>query len=606
MFKRMKYVFAALATALAGLCCTSCTSDLASDDFAGANGQVFLSMSVKMPSFADQTRAGEPLTAEQIRDLRIVVVSLPVDSSGRTLQESAVVEANTTVGVSFNREGISEHLFGNIIPDREKKIYFIANCEKRNSPYLELRTPQGTPLDLNDDSIYLPAAGGPAPIDNCIFTAPTGRYGQTYTATQGTIADYHIPVTAVHSITMPPIADLKKVAEATPYGLIYKVRDPLYLVRAVNKIDLTLENNTGTVEQTGDHPIAPADVQLRSVTISKIGEGTTYLFAHLDTDDRLFDNFRPTADELAKPFYERSDFNPAWMRWLANEAALTQDDNYRYYEWLKSYELPAATAHRDWIFDFDGNWTSSTRAADRTLPTTWTAPTFYFPESKFTDDKGEQQYKLRFEFDMRRPDPDDQSQMKIESCTFEAVMPNLESLFRNTHVKVRFSVTDNADVRLILTVLPWTNAPDEAWHYTHTVTIAQDGFIHWDEQSRYSDDKVNCRLVVTPENSVFATGHFTILSPENDEWWAYLIPITGNPDAFCFVDEQGNEIANPHGLIDGTQADIRIKHRYQSVPEQNTAKLQIMVRTADNRYMEADVCEGPATYYTIIQNRNIF
>ena len=162
-------------------------------------------------------------------------------------------------------------------------------------------------------------------------------------------------------------------------------------------------------------------------------------------------------------------------------------------------------------------------------------------------------------------------------------------------------------VRLTLIVQPWFNAPAEEWHYTHVVTVPEDGAISW--QNYTNDDKEECRLIVK-DDGTSAEGTFMITGPHNDIWYAYLIPLTGDPDAFYFADEEGNELSeDPHGLIDGkTPGKIYIRRRNMWTSEQNTAKLQIMVRTADNRYLEANVCPTGSgkTYYTIIQNRNIY
>ena len=626
MVKRMKYAWLQLllATLIAG-CAASCLKDypegICDNEAAGGVDLVLL---MQMP-VSPGTRADNGLAAERVRDLRVVIVSLPVDSKGVTVpDETAVIEYNEVVrNVVFDQQGQHELHFRHILPDRQKRIYFLANCEPAYNGYLDLRDAAGSPVDPSRDANYLPAGSGKAPIEEAVFTAPIGPYGDTHIYQRAeTIADYCVPITAVHELPMPTIAELQRVATPGPV-LTCRIEKPLYLVRAVNKIDFTIANNTGSTElDTSGQPfIRPTDVRIKSFVISRISTGKSYLFAHLDPQDPLFADYQPTPEEQLLPVYARSDLNPAWMRWLSAEAEKTQDDNYRAYEWLTSYELPAPVVHVDsplqsFNADPDAGWVASTRKADRTLPTEWTAPAVYFPESFYVPeasesadgetaaDPSEQEYLLTCVFEQRRTNADGSE--TIKTIEHQSVLPQLKSLFRDTHVKVRFSVTDNADVQLDLVALPWTLAPEEVWHYTHTVTVPVDGFLQWKNDTYANDDKAACRLLMKTED-VPAEGTFKIVSPVNDEWYAYLIPLTGDPDAFFFVDESGREIATPHGIIDGqSAATVRIRHREMMVSEQNTAKLQIMVRTADNRYMEADVCDGAATYYTIIQNRNSF
>lgn len=637
MVKRLKYAWLqVVAAAVLGCCTAACVSDHYAYDFERCEApyRVDLALSLQMPRSGEESRttraAADNLPAERIRDLRVVIVSLPETSRGeRLIDTKPCVEVNELLhDVEFDRFGQRELLLRLVLTDRKKKIYLLANCEKDKNNYLAIRDAAGNAnIDLSADAVYLPGSDGRAPIEEYTFTAPTGPYGATYAygAAEDVIRDYCVPVTAVHELTIPTLAEVRAAAGQTT-ELVCRVESPLYMVRAVNKLDVTIENNTGsTIADDGTQTIQPTQVRLKSFSISKISTGKTHLFARLDEADALFDSYRPTAEELARPVYERSDLNPAWMRWLKAEAQKSQDDSYApYYQWLTAYWLPAGVAHaampEQRFTEAVSGWLESTRQAERQLPSEWSAPTVYFPESRYipADDPEaanegaaaaeapEQAYVLTYEFEQRT------SGGQLSTIRREAVLPNLKSLFRNTHVKIRLSITDKADVQLTLVVLPWTLAPEEEWNYHHTVNIAENGFLAWqrDEAGNATfedDNQRDCRLVLRTDGTA-AVGKFTIASPVNDLWYAYLIPLTGNPDAFMFVDEKGVEIAgDPCGLINGTDpATIRIRHRYDTTSEQNTAKLQIMVRTADNRFLEADVCKGEATYYTIIQNRNHF
>lgn len=176
----------------------------------------------------------------------------------------------------------------------------------------------------------------------------------------------------------------------------------------------------------------------------------------------------------------------------------------------------------------------------------------------------------------------------------------LSALLRN-HI-YRYSINSaNITANLHLEVLPWDDADTETWEYTDNVAIAEEGYLAW--TGAQSFDKNTARLVVNPDGTP-AIGNFTISTPKNASWHAYLLTESGDPDAFMFVDADGNEVAEPSGTIDGvTPATIRVKPRKTVVEQNNVARLQIMVETA-GRWLVADVCEGKPEYCTIIQNQN--
>ena len=600
MLKGLKHTWLRILLAMIAACSVSaCVLDFEPEDcdlFAGDNLKLMLSM--RMPSPVGATRAAAGLPAEEIRELRVVVVSLAEDSNGYPVaEELPVVEFNKVISSPIiNNKGNYEVLTEEIIPDRKKKLYILANCERSKSGYLNIRNAAGTALDLNDDAIYLPTgSNGAAPIEEAIFASPSGKYGAAYLpgSSAASITDYHVPITAIHELTVPTMNEMKELIEGPE--MIYKVTEPLYIVRAVNKIDITVTNSTG-IKVDDDFVVQPLKLRLKSFSISKISTGEkSYLFAHLDEDDDLFNNYK-TGNAY--------DLNPAWMRWLKDEADKSQSDSYKdSYRWLTSYWLPEPADHAEsHKFEFDNDDSPMLPSSEEGLPGyTRAMPAVYFPESLYMpEDSEEQQYELKCEFEQQEEDK------AVETVEYTAILPNLKSLFRNTHVKINVSFTDAASVSLDLVVLPWYVAPEEEWDYRHTVSIADNGFLKWTADTFDNDDTDKCRLVLKTDETA-AEGIFTISHPLNDEWYAYLIPLTGNPDAFMFVDASGNEInGNPHGIIDGGPATIRIKRRNMTTDEQNTAKLQIMVRTADNRYLEADVCDGDERYYTIIQNRNSF
>lgn len=625
MLKILTYSLERLAAvASIALLLTACIFDNFSDGNINKKPTVDLSLSMQVLAGA-ATRADEQLPAEQIKTLRVVIVNLPIDSNGNPIEgEQEEVEVNQYfTSVTLDKLGRRVFTFKDILADRQKRIYFIANCDATYA-YPHIIKSGDTKIDLDNQELYLTREDGKVPIEECTFSTLPQSYEEHLKN-----YDYRIPITAVHTVAVPTIQYIRDHLTNIGPMLSYSLQEPLYLVRAVNKIDITMVNNVSG---------RSTEVRLKSFTLSKVcneentnNGGKSYLFAKPDLDNDLFESYQPTTEEQDKPIYERANLNPAWMRWLAAEAAKTQVPDNQHsnltYEWLTDYQLPIAT-NKEYTRvytdrDETWTWTSSTRRPESETtplppyPTQWSIPTVYIPETIYIPEESEKQtYELTCVFEQRF-----EGSEEVRTISYTAELPRLESLFRNTHVKVNISVNDSATVDLTLIVQPWYDAPEEEWHYTHTVTVNEK--IEW--TGEYSNlDKNTCRLIVSTDDKA-AVGTFTIAAPVNDMWYAYLITLTGDPDAFCFVDKDGNELLEkigvddegndimrritPSGLIDGNPGVIRIKRRNTWTNEQNTAKLQIMVRTADDRYLEANVCpdnEAQATNYIIIQNRNRF
>lgn len=584
---------------------TSCIwDDYENNGANAANETVGLSLSIRMLA-SGSTRADAILPTEQIHDLRVVVVDLGVDSSGQPIaDQEATVEANVLLREAqdlLDRNRQRKLKFEKILADRQKRLYFLANCESDQSPWLAMQR-DGEAVDLSDPQLYLPDASGKAPIEACIFTAPTGDFEEARADAGEPFAGYRIPVTAVHTLAVPSVDVLKASPDLRPdldAQLTYYVKQPLYLVRAANKLDLSFENITSASEgPSGASTVT--ELRLKELKITEICTGQSWLFAHLNEQDDLFDDYQPA--NPAAPLYERPDLNPAWMQWVAAEADKTQAPDSEHggltYEWLTDYSLPAGASHATRTLSFPtGNWLSSVHDTDPAAsPSRFDIPTWYFPETRYIPTGAdEQRYVLTCVVEERSV-----GSTTVIETVYSAPLPRLNSLFRNTHVKIHVTVNDNASLKLILHVQPWVDAPVEEWDYRNTVTVAEGGFLHWSDNA--TDDRTEARLVFPRDNSI-VTGTFTLSAPLNDEWYAWIIPTAGDNDAFMFVDASGNELTgDPHGPI-GTEATLRIKCRNAATTQQNEARLQIMVRTADNRFFEADVCEGGATSYTLIQNR---
>ncbi|MCH5177649.1 MAG: hypothetical protein J1F25_06465, partial [Prevotellaceae bacterium] len=160
----------------------------------------------------------------------------------------------------------------------------------------------------------------------------------------------------------------------------------------------------------------------------------------------------------------------------------------------------------------------------------------------------------------------------------------------------------NITANLTVNVLPWTIDEDTPWDYIDNVIIEEGNFLEWDENTVLADDKTNATVTLNANTTDIAVATFKISAPRGGRWYVSLLPLEGREDAFMLVDENDEEITSLSGDI-GTQGYIRIKNRYATVNDRNNrAKLVIMVETIDGRWMEADLCDGTPTNYTIIQN----
>lgn len=167
----------------------------------------------------------------------------------------------------------------------------------------------------------------------------------------------------------------------------------------------------------------------------------------------------------------------------------------------------------------------------------------------------------------------------------------------------RYTITSvNVTANLQVKVLPWEVVEDSPWDYTDNIIIEEGNFLEWKENSVLSDNKQTATVTLKGNTTDIAEAKFKISAPKGGKWYALFVPLEGREDAFTFVDEAGNELLTPSGDV-GVDGYIRIKNRYATVNDRNNrAKLVIMVMTVDGRWMEADLCDGTLTNYTIIQN----
>lgn len=142
--------------------------------------------------------------------------------------------------------------------------------------------------------------------------------------------------------------------------------------------------------------------------------------------------------------------------------------------------------------------------------------------------------------------------------------------------------------------------------YSDQVGIANGGALQWETGTYLADNTQTGELVVLPWHDgkpVAAKATFGLATPVGAEWIASLLTESGAQGAFKFLDASGNEVETVSGKVDGRLATLRIVTTDATPSENNRARLQVVVKLANGKYMEAPVGQG-AGYrnYTIIQN----
>lgn len=183
----------------------------------------------------------------------------------------------------------------------------------------------------------------------------------------------------------------------------------------------------------------------------------------------------------------------------------------------------------------------------------------------------------------------------------------------------QFYVTMNEfSAELEINVEDWVKNEVE-WEYTDNPGLSNDGYIKWNGFAR---QELNISTgYFDNDHTQEARGTFTIASPLGGTWRASLITLSGEPNAFTFietvVDEDGNEtdveVESVSGDIDGKSATIRVRPKNAPGSEINSARVQFTVTTPDPnapRTMIINMLDGnnygsTRSYYTIVQEASL-
>lgn len=191
------------------------------------------------------------------------------------------------------------------------------------------------------------------------------------------------------------------------------VEREFYLVRAATKFAFRFTNKR------------KSKVSIDAIHISDIA-GATYLIPH-------------KREPLFMSFDDESLYWINWLKKVADESQKSPDDVELADKrgWIQAYDIPSETSHQE--VTVNGPLEVPSMTGDQ--PGKAVFPVFYLPESKKlkagSATYGEQEYTLKL----------DMSENGKE-LSFTKTFPNLEALFRNTHVLVDITFTEKDEVKV--------------------------------------------------------------------------------------------------------------------------------------------------------------
>lgn len=377
------------------------------------------------------TRAdGDAAADEAIRQLLVVIVSEEPDTpegmegeaeTDATTGTKWVVEHNRLVkGASIGLPLTDGYTF-KVKAGCRKRIYLIAN-------YTGLKDTDGSPLDFTNEAFIPESTTGRAEVDDYVFAVGNDVYAYA-PETHG------IPMTAMYEIKIPERKEIK--------GDEYELSEKLYIVRAATKMTFNFIH-TGSVRN---------NITIKRIEINNIAEGKTFLMPHVNKNNSnqywVADTDRKTSVPLPIEG-ESTGTDKDWIAWMIQEVDKTKDDkNIEQYQWLTDYEVPEGTQHTAFIHEWEEGFPVASVSEESTK-------TFYLPESRnFTEEDNNDLLLQKYELTLTTSEEfGEQNDPIIEERVYNTTLPQLASLFRNTHAKVNVTFKDY-DLKVEVALVPY-------------------------------------------------------------------------------------------------------------------------------------------------------
>lgn len=385
-------LYVLIATTLAGLFQSCINDNYPMEDPATDDNSVYLVLHIGL---ATPTRASN-LSNELMHTLRIVL-----------LDENGDIEYNKRVedlGKEDLGYGVSEYGY-HIISTKtgKKKIYLIANEDCVNKV-------NGEQQSLTDLLDKLTNGNASTTLDNVYFTP----------VLHGT--EQRIPISAYYEfeITEEELKASNSRQAKRDFDLVY----------AATKFEIRFENYLTT------------SVTINDLRISSVADDM-YLFAHFEGNNETTLLKTMPAEQGGR----------SWIEWLkevseettANPNLPDNEDINNAYGWLTDYVLPTNTQHKEISMATTNDPDATIQGKTESNTPGKLTLTRYTTESKYGD--ANQTYWLNIELSREND---------IESTKFEPQeIPNLRTLFRNTHAIVTVSIYGISDITLQVMLRPW-------------------------------------------------------------------------------------------------------------------------------------------------------
>jgi len=378
------------------------------------------------------TRADGTPDDENINQLRIVIASKASDdTAGASAWE---VEENRLI-TETNIQLSDEYTF-RVKADCQKRIYLLANCNG-------LEDTDGTPLNFTSTGAFLPDANGKALVDSYVFGLGDKDGGYQYATALK--AGNGIPMTSVYEITIPPKDEAHE--EDFANGFYQGMPEVLYVVRAATKFSFAFGKT------------AKRAINVTGFSLKKAVKDRMYLMPHANKDasGKYWVADTGDKDNPSKATLTGEGTAQDWITWMVAESEKTESEAIQY-QWLTDYEVPQPEEGEedgDVAYSFSkAIEVSSLKAGEEAKFTT----PVYLPESDGTLAQGKdanlklQEYEVTIHteegFDEEATAPDSPKVAR----SYTATLPNLASLFRNTHVKVKVNFKNLSEAELELEV----------------------------------------------------------------------------------------------------------------------------------------------------------
>lgn len=161
------------------------------------------------------------------------------------------------------------------------------------------------------------------------------------------------------------------------------------------------------------------------------------------------------------------------------------------------------------------------------------------------------------------------------------------------------------NLELTVSVTDWNESSLDL-SYDANVSLAEDGALRWNSGFQTTDNPERILTLPWTDTPTPAECGFTLATPEDMEWHAYLIPVEGaQGGAFGFLNDKGETVPTVSGVVNPQKQSILKIVTTDNTPAQtNAVMLQIVVTLADGSTMEANVVgKKDFNNYIIVQQK---